>query len=127
MPACAGAAVHPPHVGVDAQQWHQTHPGGTVHACYDGVCDREDGTTASFEVVVPEADADGRPHDLAVTIPDATGTVTRSADVALARIPGLQGGACPVPDQWSRAVLVRADGRLQLGGADDGHIIIPTP
>lgn len=127
MPVCAGAAVRPPIVGVDAQGWHHAHPGGTVHACYGGTCDREDGTTDTFEIVVPQADADGRKHDLAVTITDATGTTVSSERVALVRIPGRPGGPCPFPDQWSREVLVRDDGTLQVGGADDGGIVVPTP
>lgn len=127
VPFCAGAAVRPPLIGVDAQGWHHAHPGGTVHACYDGTCDREDGTTDTVEIVVPRGDADGRKHDLAVTITDATGTTVSSERIALVRIPGRPGGPCPFPDQWSRAVLVRNDGTLQVGGADDGSIIVPTP
>jgi hypothetical protein len=127
MPVCAGAAVRPPLVELVTQEWHSAHPGGTVHACYDGVCDRADGTTGSFEIVVPQSDADGRKHDLAVTMTDATGTVVTSVSVALVRILGRSGGPCPFPDQWSRAVLVRPDGQLQLGGADDGRIVVPTP
>lgn len=127
VPVCAGAAVRPPLIGVDAQGWHHAHPGGTVHACYAGTCDREDGTTDTFEIVVPQTDADGRTHDLAVTITDATGTTVSSERIALVRIPGRLGGPCPFPDQWSREVLVRDDGTLQVGGADDGSIIVPTP
>ncbi|MEN0084977.1 MAG: hypothetical protein AAGC66_09435 [Leifsonia sp.] len=127
VPFCAGAASQPPHIGVDAQGWHNAHPGGTIHACYDGTCDREDGTTDTVEIVVPQADADGRKHDLTVTITDATGTTVSSERIALVRVPGLHGGPCPLPDRWSRAVLVRNDGTLQVGGADDGSIIVPTP
>jgi hypothetical protein len=127
MPVCAGAAVEPPHIEVDAQGWHNANPEGTVHACYDDTCDREDGTTATFEIVLPQTDADGRKHDLAVTITDAGGTTVASERFALVRLPGTHGGPCPFPDQWSRAVLVRNDGTLQVGGADDGRIIVPTP
>ena len=56
-----------------------------------------------------------------------SGTTVSSERIALVRIPGRLGGPCPFPDQWSREVLVRDDGTLQVGGADDGSIIVPTP
>lgn len=125
--ACSMPAIRPPHLDVDAQDWHRVHPGGTVHACYGGTCDRADGTALSFEVLVPPSLADGRTHDLAITLADGSGTVTRSARVALDRVPGQKGGPCPMPDQWSRQVRIGADGGLQFGGADDGHPVIPSP
>lgn len=111
---------------LDTQGWHSAHPGGTVHACYDGVCDRADGTTNSFEIDLPQADADGRKHDLAVTMADAAGTEVTSASVALVRVPGRSGGPVPVPRPVEPIGAGPPDGRLQLGGADDGRIIFST-
>ena len=124
---CSMPSIRPPHIEVDAAGWHQAYPGGTVHACYDGHCDQEDGTTSSIEIVLDKSYENDRRHSLAVTITDGSGTTTQSTDIALVRIPGQNGAPCPMPDQWSRIVLVRVDGRLQAGGADDGHIVVPTP
>ncbi|MFP3380234.1 hypothetical protein SB767_28330, partial [Bacillus sp. SIMBA_069] len=100
--------------------------GGTVHACYAGSCDHEDGTRPTFEVLVPNEADHTKEHNLAVTLTDQTGTTTETARMALKLVPGPKGAACPMPDQWSRQVLIGTDGRIQVGGADDGHIIVPT-
>jgi len=124
---CAMPAIRPPHVTVDASIWLRLHPGGTVHACYAGACDSEDGTTPSFEVVVPSKADPAEKHDLVVTLIDQTGTTIETASMALKLVPGQKGGPCPMPDQWSRQILIQKDGQLQVGGADDGRIIVPAP
>jgi hypothetical protein len=125
--ACAMPNIRPPHVELDVQGWHRTHSVGTVHACYAGYCDHEDGTTASFEVVIPRKVSSAKKHDLVVTLTDPTGTTSRTVRMALEVVAGQTDGPCPMPDQWSREVLITADGKLQVGGADDGQPIIPTP
>lgn len=124
---CAMPAISPPHVTINASIWLRLHPGGTVHACYAGACDREDGTSPSFEVVALGKVDPAKKHDLVVTLKDQSGTTTETASIALKLVPGQKGGPCPMPDQWSREVLIGTDGQIQVGGADDGHIIVPTP
>ncbi|WP_434317530.1 hypothetical protein [Leifsonia sp. P73] len=119
--------IRPPHVAIDASIWLRLHPGGTVHACYAGACDREDGTSPSFEVVAPSKADPSKKHDLVVTLSGPAGTTTETVSMALKLIPGQKGGPCPMPDQWSRQVLIGTDGQIQVGGADDGRIIVPTP
>lgn len=124
--ACSMPDIQPPHIAIDTTIWLRLHPGGTVHACYAGSCDTDTGTEPSFEVVVPNTVDLTKKHDLVVTLHDQTGTTAETASMALVLIPRQQGGPCPMPDQWSRQALIGADGRIQLGGADDGHIIVPT-
>lgn len=125
--ACSMPDIRPPHIAVDATIWLRLHPGGTVHACYEGACDHENGTEPSFEVVVPNSVDLTKKHDLVVTLHDQAATTTAAASMALVLIPRQAGGPCPMPDQWSRQVAIGTDGRIQLGGADDGRIIVPTP
>jgi len=127
FPACSMPDIQPPHIAVDATIWLRLHPGGTVHACYTGSCDQDDGSRPSFEVLVPREVDLAKKHDLAVTLTDQTGTTTQSVPMALELVPGQKGAACPMPDQWSRQVLIGTDGQIQVGGADDGRIIVPTP
>ncbi|WP_020077451.1 hypothetical protein [Cryocola sp. 340MFSha3.1] len=127
FPLCSMPDIRPPHITVDAAIWLRTHPGGTVHACYAGACDDEDGVRPSFEIVVPRTANLSKQHDLVVTLTDRTGTTTETARMALELIPGQKGAPCPMPDQWSRIVLVGTDGKVQVGGADDGRLIVPTP
>ncbi len=124
---CAMPAIRPPHVTVDASIWLRLHDGGTVHACYAGACDDDDGTRVSFEVLVPRNADVTTKHDLVVTLADGTGTTIETAQVALEVVPGQKGSPCPMPDQWSREILIGADGNIQVGGPDDGRIIVPTP
>ncbi|MGO4593603.1 hypothetical protein AB4Z18_07250 [Leifsonia sp. 2TAF2] len=119
--------IRPPHIAVEASIWLRLHAGGTVHACFAGSCDDEDGTRPSFEVLAPRDVDLEQKHDLVVTLTDETGTTTRTARMALELVPGQKGAACPMPDQWSRQVLIGTDGQIQVGGADDGRIIVPTP
>lgn len=124
---CSMPDIRPPHITVDAATWLRLHPGGTVHACYAGSCDDEDGVRPSFEIVVPRTADLRKQHDLVVTLTDRTTTTTQTARMALELIPGQKGAPCPMPDQWSRMVLIGTDGKLQVGGADDGRLIVPTP
>lgn len=125
-PACSMPDIRPPHITVDTSIWLRLHPGGTVHACYAGSCDHENGTGASFEILVPrEADL-GKEHDLVVTMRDQSGTTTQTVRMKLDEVPGQKGAPCPMPNQWSRKVLITTDGQLQVGGVDDGHLIVPT-
>lgn len=125
--ACSMPDNRPPHITIAASPWLQLHPGGTVHACYAGSCDDEDGTRPSFEVLAPRTLDLRKEHDLDVTLDDQTSTTRETAQVALQLVPGQKGAACPMPDQWSRQVLIAADGRLQVGGADYGSLLVPTP
>ncbi|MCI0155734.1 hypothetical protein KNO15_03360 [Leifsonia shinshuensis] len=118
--------ISPPHVTVDTSIWLRLHPGGTVHACYAGSCDREDGTRPSIEVLAPRTMDLTKKHELVVTSTAETGVTREAVRIALEVVPGPKGAPCPLPDQWSRQVLIGADGRIQVGGADDGHIIVPT-
>lgn len=127
FPACSMPDIRPPHVTVDASIWLRLHPGGMIHACYAGSCDNEDGTRPLFEVVVPSRVDLGKKHDLVVTLSDQAGTTTETTSMALELVPGQKGGPCPMPDQWSRQILIQKDGQLHVGGADDGRILVPAP
>lgn len=124
---CSMPDIRPPHITVDASIWLRLHPGGTIHACYAGSCDHEDGTRPSFEVLVPVKVDFKKQHELVVTLTEQAGVTHETARLALEVVPGQKGAPCPMPDQWSRQVLIGTDGQIQVGGADDGHIIVPTP
>ncbi|MFP3670142.1 hypothetical protein SB717_34185, partial [Priestia sp. SIMBA_032] len=68
FPACSMPDIRPPHITVDTSIWLRLHPGGTVHACYAGSCDHEDGTRPTFEVLVPNEADHTKEHNLAVTL-----------------------------------------------------------
>ncbi|WP_374010374.1 hypothetical protein [Leifsonia sp. LS-T14] len=110
--------IRPPHIDVDTSIWLRLHPNGTVHACYAGSCDHDDGSDSSFEVVVPHTVDLTKKHDLVVTLNDQADTTTETASMALVLIPGEKGGPCPMPDQWSRQIVIGTDGHIQVGGAD---------
>lgn len=124
---CAMPDIRPPHVTIDASIWLRLHSGGMIDACYAGSCAHEDGTSSSFEVLALGKVDPTKKHALVVTLKDQSGTTTETASIALRLVPGQKGGPCPMPDQWSREVLIGTDGRMQVGGADDGRIIIPSP
>jgi hypothetical protein len=117
----------PPHITIDASIWLRLHPGGTIHACYAGSCDHEGGTRPSFEVLAPRTIDLKKTYDLVVKLADQAGVTRETARMALEVVRGQKGAPCPMPDQWSRQVLIGPDGQIQVDGADDGHIIVPTP
>ncbi|MFF2773102.1 hypothetical protein ACFVUP_38995, partial [Streptomyces bacillaris] len=106
--------------------WLRLHPGGMIHACYADSCDHEGGTNSLFEVLALGEVDPAKKHDLVVTLKDQSGTTTETTSMALKLVPGQKGGPCPMPDQWSREILIGADGLIQVGGVDDGRIIVPT-
>lgn len=122
---CPAAAVALPYVSIDGHGWLATHPGGSIEACYAGQCARG-GASGSFEISLMGRRPDTSAHTLTVTLTTPGSTAIRTARFGLEHTSGQNGSPCRMPDRWSRKVLVRADGELQVGGPDEGHLIIPT-
>ena len=122
---CAMPDIRPPHITVDASIWLRMHAGGAVHACYAGACDRDDGTSASFEVLVPRNADLATKHDLVVTLTDRTGRTIQAAQVALDVMPGQKGSPCPMPEQWSREILIGRTGTSKWAVQTTGASLFP--